>query len=219
MDRSQSTARVPIPTLERLATYLTALTNLREQGVETVSSTQMESLTGINAAQFRKDLSYFGEFGRPGVGYSVHELQGGISAILNLSKTQSVILVGAGNLGSALAGYPALKAENFKIVAVFDSSPAKVGRTIWDLTIRNMSELAEVNAELGARIGIIAVPAPAAQEVAELMVEAGVDCILNFAPVWLNLPVEVRVRNVDFVQELAVLSFYLRDDRRGTSNA
>ncbi len=218
MNRSQDAAKVPIPTLERLATYLTALTNLREQLVETVSSTQIESLTGINAAQFRKDLSYFGEFGRPGVGYSVDELQAGISAILNLSKTQSVILVGAGNLGSALAGYPALKAENFRIVAVFDNSPAKVGNTLWDLTIAHTSELAQTNSTLNARIGIIAVPAPAAQEVAEQMVQAGIVAILNFAPVWLHLPREVSVRNVDFVQELAVLSFYLKDEKKGIPN-
>jgi redox-sensing transcriptional repressor len=216
MIRFQNSAKVPIPTLERLATYLTALTNLIEHGIDTVSSTQIESLTGINAAQFRKDLSYFGEFGRPGVGYSVDQLQAGISAILNLSKTQSVILVGAGNLGSALAGYPALKAENFKIVAVFDNSPSKVGKTLWDLTIAHMSEMVEVNSVLNARIGIIAVPARAAQEVAELLVKAGVVGILNFAPVWLHLPPEVSVRHVDFVQELAVLSFYLKNEERNT---
>lgn len=211
MNRSQA-AKVPIPTLERLATYLTAVTGLREKGVDTVSSIQVESLTGINAAQFRKDLSYFGEFGRPGVGYSVSDLQADLSTILNLKKTQSVILVGAGNLGSALAGYPALKAENFQIVAVFDNSPAKIGKTLWDLTIAHTSEMAKANEILKARLGIIAVPAPAAQEVAELMVEAGITAILNFAPVWLNIPREIKVRHVDFVQELAVLSFYLNDE-------
>lgn len=205
-------SRVPTPTLERLATYLSILADLKSRNVETISSTDIEERTSINAAQFRKDLSYFGEFGRPGIGYNIGDLYSRISKILKLEKTQPIILVGAGNLGSALAGYPALRASNFEIVAAFDNNPNKIGKKIWNLEIENIETIPERNALLKGRVGIIAVPAVAAQEVAEKLVEANVRTILNFAPVALKLPADVVVRNVDFVQELAVLSFHLSDE-------
>ena len=204
--------RVPTPTLERLATYLTLLTGLKTSNVETVSSSDVEERTGVNAAQFRKDLSYFGEFGKPGIGYNVYELHARISRILKLDKTQPVLLVGAGNLGSALAGYPPLRAENFEIVAVFDNNPAKIGKMLWDLTIKDVAMLTEENRALSARIGMITVPAHAAQEAADRLVAADVRTILNFAPTMLRLPPHIVVRNVDFVQELAVLSFHLPEE-------
>ncbi|MCX8053684.1 MAG: redox-sensing transcriptional repressor Rex [Armatimonadetes bacterium] len=203
--------RIPTPTLERLATYLSVLTNLRSSNVETISSLDLEEHTGVNAAQFRKDLSYFGEFGRPGVGYSVRELHARIKAILKLDRTQPVLLVGAGNLGRALVGYPPLAAGNFEIVAVFDNNPSKIGKELWHLMIKDVAKIVEENRQLEAKIGIIAVPANAAQQVADQLVEADVLTILNFAPVVLRVPPHVKVRNVDFIQELAVLSFYLPD--------
>jgi redox-sensing transcriptional repressor len=203
--------KVPIPTLERLATYLTALIELNCRKIDTVSSSDIEQATGINAAQFRKDLSYFGEFGRPGIGYDVEELKARLARILKVEQAQRVLLVGAGNLGSALIGFPVLKAQNFHIVAVFDNNYNKIGRKLWDLEIRDIAELAEVNTELQAQIGIIAVPATAAQQVACKLVEAGVKAILNFAPAILRLPEDVVVRNVDFGQELAVLAFHLTE--------
>ena len=205
--------KVPMPTLERLATYLSALTNLRVRNVETVSSADIEERTGVNAAQFRKDLSYFGEFGRPGIGYNVHDLHDRISKILNLECRQPVLLVGAGNLGAALLGYPALRAENFQIVGAFDSDPRKIGKHIWDLEVKDISDMTAENRRLKAKIGIISVPATAAQEVAEKLIDAKVFNILNFAPVALKLPRSVIIRNVDFVQELAVLSFHLTADK------
>lgn len=204
--------RVPTPTLERLATYFTILSDLRRRHVDTISSADVEERTGINAAQFRKDLSYFGEFGRPGIGYDTHELHARIGRILNLENTQPVLLMGAGNLGSALVGYPALRAGNFQIVAAFDNNYNKIGKQLWDLTIHDVSRVVEINAALGARIAVIAVPAMAAQEVAENLVAAGIRNILNFAPAVLRLPPDVIVRNVDFVQELAVLSFHLPNE-------
>lgn len=203
--------KVPMPTLERLATYHAVLSDLASKNVETISSVDVEERTGINAAQFRKDLSYFGEFGRPGIGYDVKELHARISKILKLDKIQPVILVGAGNLGSALVGYPALRAENFRIVAAFDNNYNKIGKQLWDLTIKDFSNIVQENAGLGAKIAIIAVPGSAAQEVAEKVVEAKICTILNFAPAVLKVPPQVTVRNVDFVQELAVLSFHLPD--------
>jgi redox-sensing transcriptional repressor len=201
--------KVPMPTLERLATYLTILTDLKTRNIETISSADIEACTGVSAAAFRKDLSYFGEFGRPGIGYNVEDLHSRISHILKIEKTQPVMLVGAGHLGSALAGYQPLRAENFLIVAAFDNNPNKIGKQLWDLTIMDIADIVEQNKSLAAKIGIIAVPAPAAQGVADKLVEAKVVTILNFAPTLLRLPAGITVRNVDFLQELAVLSYHL----------
>ncbi len=204
--------KVPIPTLERLATYLRYLIDLETSGVETISSTDVERQTGINAAQFRKDLSYFGEFGKPGVGYNVAELQDRIARILKIDRMQSVLVIGAGNLGSALIGYPGLREHKFHIAAAFDADPAKIGRAQGDLIIQADARLREINRTLNARIAILAVPASAAQAVAEEAIAAGVRVILNFAPIILRVPERIVVRNVSFLQELAVLSYHLSAD-------
>lgn len=206
---SSSSPKVPIPALERLATYHRHLLDLELDGVATISSAELEQHTGIPAAQFRKDLSYFGEFGKPGVGYRVADLRAAIGRILHVDEEQKVILVGAGNLGAALVGYPGLKEQRFRLVAVFDNNYAKIGRRLWDMEILDVARLAEINAREHAGIGILTVPRQAAQEAAEAMIAAGVRCILNFAPTTLRLPAGVMVRNVSFVQELAVLSYHL----------
>jgi len=199
-----SSPKVPIPTLERLATYLRYLIDLEASRVETISSTDVEKQTGINAAQFRKDLSYFGEFGKPGVGYNVIELQTRIARILKIDQMQPIIVIGAGNLGSALIGYPGLREHKFHIAAAFDNDPS--------LVIQDEARLRQTNAEVGARIAIICVPASAAQNVADAAILAGVRVILNFAPIILKVPERVVVRNVSFLQELAVLSYHLSSD-------
>jgi redox-sensing transcriptional repressor len=204
--------RVPVPTLERLAIYLRVLLDAHEAGIQTISSQEMEQHSGISAAQFRKDLSYFGEFGKPGVGYSVAGLIACIERILRLDEEQPILLVGAGNLGSALVGYPNFKAHRLRIAAVFDNNFVKIGRPFGDLVIEDIARICEVNARIGARLGIIAVPASAAQEVADALVEAGVTGILNFAPTILRVPPHVHVRNVSFLQELAVLSYHAAAD-------
>jgi len=204
--------RVPTPTLERLATYLRVLLDAREAGIQTLSSQDVEQLSGISAAQFRKDLSYFGEFGKPGVGYSTHQLIECIERILRLDREQPMLLVGAGNLGAALVGYPNFRAHRFRIAAVFDNNFVKIGRPFGELIIEDIARLKEVNAKIRAQIAIIAVPASAAQEVAELLVDAGIRAILNFAPTSLKVPPSVYVRNVSFLQELAVLSYYLAQE-------
>ena len=170
----QVRARDNRPTLERLATYLRYLIDLEQNNVETISSAEVETETGVNAAQFRKDLSYFGEFGKPGVGYNVLDLQNRIARILKINQEQRVLLVGAGNLGSALVGYPGLKEHKFNLVAVFDNNYAKIGRYLWDLEILDIGRLKEVNAKLRARMGIVAVPRPAAQNVADALIDADV---------------------------------------------
>lgn len=200
---------VPIPTLERLSTYLRALASLEERGVEMICSSEMEQETGISAAQFRKDLSYFGEFGKPGIGYFVADLQRRIEKILKLDRQQSVLLVGAGNLGTALAVFPGWKQYRFSIAAVFDNNLSKIGRKLWDLEIQDMRNLVQINQELEARIGIIAVPAAHAQDVANLLISGGIKVILNFAPATLRAPHGIAIRNVCFIQELAVLSYFL----------
>ncbi|MEN6372638.1 MAG: redox-sensing transcriptional repressor Rex [Armatimonadota bacterium] len=205
--------KVPMPTLERLATYLTALVDLAERGTATISSSEIERLTGINAAQFRKDLSYFGEFGRPGIGYDVEELRESLAKILKVEHTQPVLLIGAGNLGSALVGFPGLRAQNFHIVAVFDNNYNKIGRRLWDLEICDVEDISSINKDIQSRIGIIAVPSNAGQDAANKLVAAGIEAILNFAPTILKVPDDVVVRNVDFVQELAILAFHLSEDK------
>ncbi len=204
--------KVPIPTLERLATYLRFLIDLEQCNVDTISSAEVERQTGINAAQFRKDLSYFGEFGKPGVGYNVSDLQSRIARILKVDVEQKVVLVGAGNLGSALVGYPGLKEHRFNLVAVFDNNYGKIGKPLWNLEINDVAAIKDINSKLHARIAILAVPTNAAQRVADLLVDAGIDAILNFAPILLRVPAHVFVRNVSFLQELAVLSYHLTRD-------
>lgn len=205
---------MPVPTLERLATYLRYLIDLEAALVETISSTDVEQQTGINAAQFRKDLSYFGEFGKPGVGYNVVELQARLARILKIDQMQAILVIGTGNLGSALIGYPGLREHKFHIAAAFDNNPAKIGRPQGDLTIQDEAKICDVNARIKARIAILSVPAAAAQAVAEHAIAAGVRVILNFAPVILRVPNEIAVRNVSFLQELAVLSYHLSNDLR-----
>ena len=200
--------------MERLATYLRYLIDLEATQVETISSTEVQKQTGINAAQFRKDLSYFGEFGKPGVGYNVIELQNRIAKILRIDQEQSVIVLGAGNLGSALVGYPGLGEHKFNIVGLFDSSEQKIGCELWGIEVQDIRKLREANAVHGAKIAIIAVPSSAAQAVAEEAIGAGVRALLNFAPIILKVPSRIVVRNVSFLQELAVLSYHLAVDAR-----
>ena len=210
--------RVPIPTLERLTTYLRSLVGMSSAHIETVSSAEIERSTGINAAQFRKDLSYFGEFGKPGVGYSVAELESRISRILKIHELQPILLIGVGNLGAALVSYPGLEEHKFRIVAAFDNSPHKIGTTIGNnLEVLDFARFGEINAEFGARMAILAVPQMAAQAVADVAIANGIRAILNFAPVLLRTPKQVIVRNVSFLQELAVLSYHLSESNQSTS--
>lgn len=205
--------RVPEPTLARLSRYLRCLRELAQQGTRTVSSAQMEAKLGVLSAQIRKDLSYFGEFGKPGIGYEVQHLLDRLTEIMQLDREQRAIIVGAGNLGSALVGYSGFAASPFRIVGIFDSNYSKIGRMLWNLPIQDVHSLPELNRELQASIGIIAVPAAAAQEVADLMIASGIYAILNFAPIHLSVPPHVTARNVDFLRELEILSYHLERPR------
>jgi len=204
--------QVPLPALERLATYIRCLMQLEEESVWTVSSQDMEKRTGVSAAQFRKDLSYFGEFGKRGIGYDVAELHRRIAHVLRIEVEQPVLLIGAGHLGSALIAYPGWKKYRFRIAAVFDKDPEKIGSRIRRLLVRDFDTIAEINAQIGARLGIVAVPAPEAQKVADRLIAAGICGIINFAPTRLEVPNGIRVRDVCFICELTVLSYLVQQE-------
>lgn len=175
----------------------------------TVSSQDLGQKLDLNPAQIRKDLAYFGEFGKKGIGYDVGYLIEKIRQILKLDRHIPVALVGAGNLGRALCNYNIYLREEMKIVAVFDASPGKWGETINNLTVQPMNELESTIRRLGVRIGIITVPAAEAQKVANDFVAAGIEAVLNFAPVIIKVPNEVRVHHADFTAELQSLAYYL----------
>jgi redox-sensing transcriptional repressor len=211
VDQNRSNNPVPLPALERLSTYIRCLMQLEDEGVWTVSSQEMEKLTGVSAAQFRKDLSYFGEFGKRGIGYDVAQLHRRIASVLRIEEEQPVLLVGAGHLGSALIAYPGWKAYHFHIAAVFDKDPSKTGTRIRRLVVQDVNTLEAENARIGARLGIVAVPAWEAQNAADRLVRAGVAGIINFAPIRLHVPEHVMIRDVCFICELTVLSYLIQE--------
>ncbi|PYI54880.1 redox-sensing transcriptional repressor Rex [Paenibacillus flagellatus] len=203
------TPKISEAVVRRLPVYLRFLNELSRRNVQMVSSQDLGQKLDLNPAQIRKDLAYFGEFGKKGIGYDVGYLIEKIRQILKLDQLIPVALVGAGNLGRALCNYNAYLRDNMKIVAVFDSSPEKIGVQINNLTVLPMSALVETIRELKVRIGIITVPAFEAQVVANQFVEAGVEAILNFAPVIIKVPSEIRVHHADFTTELQSLAYYL----------
>jgi redox-sensing transcriptional repressor len=200
--------RVPEATVARLPVYLRALHGLSEDGRRTVSSEELAQLVGGGSAKVRKDLSHLGSYGTRGVGYEVTDLVVHISRELGLTQSWSVVLVGVGNLGHALAGYGGFSSRGFRVAALLDADPARVGEVIGGQAVRPVAALAEVVAETGVSIGVIATPAAAAQEVCDLLVAAGVTSILNFAPTVLQVPDGVDLRKVDLAIELQILSFH-----------
>lgn len=202
-------AKISEAVVRRLPLYLQALNELLRSDVQTVSSQELGRKLDLNPAQIRKDLAYFGEFGRKGIGYDVSYLISKIRHILKLDRGINVALVGAGNLGQALCNYNRYSRDNMKIVAVFDAHPDKIGMMINTMRVQPMEELKQTVEALQIRIGIITVPASAAQTVADQLAEAGVEGILNFAPAILKVPPNVRVHHADFTTELLSLAYYL----------
>lgn len=205
--------RIPDVTIKRLPIYLRALDRMREQGVDIVSSAELARQTGFTSEQIRKDLAYFGAFGTRGVGYSVAMLSDRIRRILGLHRVVPAALVGAGHLGTALARYNLTRAQAVRIVAVFDADPEKVGAHIESVPISPMDVMEDVVREKGIRLAILTVPASVAQTVAERLVRAGVEAILNFAPAQLRLPPAVQVQPIDLSLELESLSYYVAGER------
>ena len=198
-------------TVRRLSLYLRFLQEAADRGLDTISSDELAQRGGTTSAQVRKDLSFFGSFGKRGLGYSVPELVQQIREILGLSRPWRVALVGAGKIGSALFSYRDFQRRGFHICAVFDSDPAKVGAAWGDLRVRPDEEMDHALREEGIDIVIVAVPADAAQGVVDRVVDAGVRAILNFAPTRLRVPSGVSLRNVDMTVELEGLSFAIHN--------
>lgn len=212
--------RVSEFTASRLSLYLRYLSQLEETGIDTVSSKAMAEHLHLNSSQVRKDLACFGEFGVRGVGYRVRDLRRQIERILGLDRTVRVVIVGAGNLGSALAGYAGFNGGGFEIVALFDVDPRKVGGiTRSGKPVHSLERLKRVVGSEGVEVGIVAVPAEAAQEVVDLLVGAGVRAVLNFAPVRPRVPERIRCKNVDLKVELETLSFFLAESELAEGSA
>ena len=206
---------IPDATVGRLPVYLRALRELLAVRGLSVSSKELAIAAGVNPAQLRKDLSYLGSYGTRGVGYDVTNLIDQISSVLGLGRDWSVIMVGAGHLGRALAGYAGFSARGFRIAAITDADPRLVGAQVAGLTVRAMETLPELVTQHKVEIGIIATPAEACQQVCDQLVAAGVTSILNFAPCLLAVPDGVEVRKVDVAMELQILSFHEHRRRGG----
>jgi redox-sensing transcriptional repressor len=201
------TLKIPEATIIRLSVYSRHLTDVDRRGIITTSSGDIAEGVGVSPAQVRKDLAYFGEFGTRGVGYNVKDLRQHILRILGLGSDWSVSLVGAGNLGLALSTYKGFRERGFIITSIFDADPEKVGTMIGNVEVLPIEQLVEVAKQNRTQIGIVAVPAQVAQEIADQLIEAGVNAILNFAPIILNIPPQIELRNVDLAVNLEVLTF------------
>ncbi|HEX6674752.1 MAG TPA: redox-sensing transcriptional repressor Rex [Actinomycetes bacterium] len=199
---------IPEATVARLPVYLRCLTEIAERGTHTVSSEQLAEAAGVNAAKVRKDLSYLGSYGTRGVGYDVEYLIYQVRRELGLEQAWPVVIVGAGNLGRALANYGGFESRGFRIAAMVDANPEVVGTSVGTMTVEHIDDLDTVVKEHQIAIGVITTPATAAQEVCDRLVAAGIGSILNFAPALLQVPAGVSLRKVDLSTELQILSFH-----------
>ena len=199
---------LPAATVERLPRYLRCIEQLPPSRL-TISSKDLARLSNLNAAGVRKDLSFLGSFGIRGVGYHVDELAARIRRALGLTEDRAVVVVGVGNLGSALANYGGFGTRGFRIVGLYDADPAKIGKRVGGIAVRCITMLAEDAESTDIAVGIIATPAGAAQGVATLLSEVGIPSILNFAPAVLTVPEGIHLRQVDLATELQILSFYM----------
>lgn len=207
-------SKIPEMTIRRLSIYTRCLQQLEEDGVKTISSQELAERFNLNSAQVRKDLAYFGEFGVRGIGYYVSGLKAELLKILGLDREWQVALVGFGNLGSALFNYKGFGRQGFRISAIFDDDSAKTGRVLDGIPILPLRDLSREAKAKNLQIGIVAVPAEAAQVVADRLVASGIKAILNFAPVRLKVAKDVRLKNVDLSIELESLSFAISQGSR-----
>ena len=202
---------IPDIVIGRLPIYLRALNFLVAEGREITSSQELGDRLGISSAQIRKDLSHFGEFGKQGTGYDIVFLRDQLRQIMKVDRMWDVALVGAGNLGRAIADYGGFGGKGFRIIAIFDNNPEILGQTVGhnQVTVQDISELAGTIRERSLQVGIIATPAEAAQSVARTMVDAGIQAILNYAPITITVPSSVRVQYIDPVVGLQRMTYYL----------
>jgi len=202
---------IPSITINRLSIYHRCLEKITKKGkgLEVISSFKIAEMTGINSAQIRKDLAYFGEFGKRGIGYPLIGLSRELKKILGLDKKWSVIIAGAGNLGKALVRYKGFQKRGFIIKGIFDNNPSKIGKKLGNIFIYDIKEVKKFIQVENINIGILVVPADSAQEVADKMVTGGIKAILNFAPIHVILPPEIKIHNVDLSIEFEGLTYYL----------
>lgn len=205
---------IPEATVGRLPVYLRALVDVASTGTSTISSEELADAAGVNSAKVRKDLSHLGSYGTRGVGYDVAYLIHQIRRELGLTQHWAIVIVGIGNLGHALANYRGFAERGFRVAALVDEDPAKVGERVGDLQIHHVDDLPDLVAAHDIAIGVVATPASAVQAVADRLVESGIRSILNFAPAMLTVPPGVSVRKVDLAVELQILAFY--EQRKAT---
>jgi len=201
--------QIPEDSVKRLSLYLRNLRYLVREGVETISSEALAQDIYVSAAQVRKDLSYFGDFGTRGVGYSVRNLISEIESILGLNKKWSLALVGVGRLGSALLNYRGFQQFGFQFSVAFDNNPEKIGKKIGKVKVEDYSEIEKIIKKEKIKIAVVTVPASAAQEITDRLVKAGIEAILNFSPRYLNVPPSVSIKTVDIALEVGNLTYYL----------
>lgn len=201
--------QIPDIVIGRLPVYLRALQHMALEGRQVTSSQELGERLGISAAQIRKDLSQFGEFGKQGTGYNIEYLAKQIREILKVDRVWDVAIVGAGDIGSALAGYNGFSERGFRIAMIFDNDPAKVGQTEGKFVVKDSAELGAAIRAAGIKVAMIAVPAVQAQEVTNQLIEAGIKAILNYAPVNLSVPVGVHVQHIDPSIHLQRMTYYL----------
>jgi redox-sensing transcriptional repressor len=201
---------IPRKVVYRLSVYFRGLQRLKANGRQTVSSEALAKAAGVKPTQLRKDLTYFGQFGTRGLGYDVEQLADMISDVLGTTSLQPVVLVGVGNLGLALLSYRGFEKEGFEIIAAFDIDPARHRGKSTSVAIHEMQELAPLARKRNVKMAILTVPAPAAQEVTNILVECGITGILNFAPLVLDVPEAVVVNNVNLAIELENLSYFVQ---------
>jgi redox-sensing transcriptional repressor len=200
---------VPDIVVGRLPIYLRALNYLLDQGQEITASKELAQWLGISSAQIRKDLSHFGEFGKQGMGYDIAHLRDQLQIILHVEHEWDTALIGAGDLGHAIVHHGGFEGRGFRITCVFDNNPQKIGRHLGQLEICDMATFPQRAAALGIRIAIVAVPAGAAQTVVDKLVQAGIKAILNYAPITVTVPPEVKVQYIDPVTRLQHMTYYL----------
>ena len=200
---------IPDIIISRLPIYLRALRHMQDMGKFTTSSQELGVVVGISAAQIRKDLSQFGEFGKQGTGYDIAFLIGQLREILKVERVWDVAVVGMGDMGHALARYQGFSDRGFRVALVFDNDPAKIGAQVGNFVVRDMHEIVGAIRNSGIRLAMLCVPAQVAQEVTDLLVEAGVKAILNYAPISLSVPAGIRVQYLDPSIGLQRMTYYL----------
>ncbi len=207
---SKNGNEIPEVVILRLPLYMRVLAQLQEEHVEVVSSKDLGQRLKVTPAQIRKDLSYFGRFGKQGRGYNVAYLHKELMSVLGLDRTWNTAVIGIGRLGRAIISYPGFRPQGFNVVAAFDSDPRQVGTTVADLTVRDTKELEESLKALDIEIAIVAVPSVRSQQVVDRLVAYGIKAILNYAPTQTHVPSDVKVRNIDPVLALQTLTYHLK---------